>query len=487
MKWKLLCTRIFLVLILSGWAGSALAVSKYTDKENALNLAEALDKGIFRNRLITATFIQSVGKGRYFVKVVLDNGAEHNWDLKRLRALSKQESILLSRNRALLFSSEQTNDFAALDKTRFSQQALAAKVYVKRYKSSDVLAGNKIAFAVSRFNLVHLLGLKAGRDENGYPYHYVLDLENGQREKLSYRDAYFALKEKALLADETEAGMVMHTPYRIREIKPIRLEPLGPSGMGKFGVELTFDRPVELGTSHFPFRFFENGNGAGSPKFVVELTAPNAVLGGKVNTIRSLEFLRNVHVVPDRSNPVRLLMRAAVTPDVINFPPEVEVVGSTVRVSFTKVMDQSVYDRQTLARKALRVRQDRLLHRTLLPEDIGVRKQYRGFMKAGNESLHLARRAEGFKDRYDAYREAMAAFQNAALNATNDLSLDDALRSRNAILGKLPVLVIRHVRGVLRGGAPNTSGLRELLEDAATQTRDKKVRRVIKDLIDRVQ
>ena len=103
MKWKFLCAKISLFLILAGSAGGAMAASKFTDKENALNLAEILDKGVFRNRLITATFIQSVGKGQYFIKAILDNGAEHNWNINRIRALSKQEAIVLSNNRALLF------------------------------------------------------------------------------------------------------------------------------------------------------------------------------------------------------------------------------------------------------------------------------------------------------------------------------------------------------------------------------------------------
>ena len=439
MKWiylcgKVLCGKTALCLLLTGWAGGALAVSKYTDKENALNLAEALDKGIYRNRLVTATFIQSVGKGQYFIKAVLDNGAEHNWNLRRIRALSKNDAIVLSRNRALVFLTDNSNEFAVLDKTRFSQLALIANVYVKRYKSSDVLAGKKIAFGIQRFNLVRLLGVRPGQDEKGYPHRYVLDLENGQREKLSYLDAYYTLHENGLLQDGAGVGAVMRRPYRIEKITPIHLKPLGASGTGKFGVELTFDRPIDLSAGFFPFRFFENGGGSlgtSGAKFVVEVTAPNAVLGRRVKTINSLEYLRNIHVVPDGRNPVRIILRAVVTPAVINFPPEVEVSGSTVRVSFTKVMDQTVYDRQTLARKALRVRQDRLLHRTLTPEEAEMRRRYEGFMDSGNENLHVARRSKSFQHRYDAYQKAQEDYQNAAANATHDLSLEDALRARN--------------------------------------------------------
>ena len=489
MKWKLLCGRISLFLILAGWACGAAAAPKYTDKENALNLAEALDKGIFRNNLITSTFIQSVGKGRYFLKVILDNGAERNWDINQLRAHTKRESIVLKNNRALLFPSEESNKFVTLDKGAFARQALAARVYVKRYESSDVLAGQEIKFGIHRFNLVHLLGMKPGNDEHGYRHHYVLDLENGQRDLLSYLDAYNTFSADGLVVDAASVSPIIRAPYRIQEIKPMRLKPLGPSGTGKFGVELTFDRPLDLQPGHFPFRFFENGNGRKSragarPKFMVEVTAPNAVMGREVAPIETLEFLRQVHVVPDRHNPVRVLMRATVSPEVMNFPPEVEVVGSTVRISFIKVIDQSVFDRQALAQKELRIRQDRLLHRTLSPEEIEMRKSYNERMESGNNQLHTARRAKAFQDRYAAFQQAMEHFQVAASHATNDLALDDALRARNSVMVKLPVLVVDHVRKLLKSGARVNKGpVREMLENASLLTRDRRLLDAIGDLL----
>ncbi len=42
-------------------AASALAAPRYTDRENALAMAEALQNGIFRENLINSTFIQSIG------------------------------------------------------------------------------------------------------------------------------------------------------------------------------------------------------------------------------------------------------------------------------------------------------------------------------------------------------------------------------------------------------------------------------------------
>ena len=157
----MICTRFIrhlsLFLAAAGWAATALSAPQYTDKENALNLAEALDKGIYRNHLITSTFVQSVGKGRFFVKVILDNGGEHNWDLHQIRSRSQSEALVLRNNRALLFPSDGSNDFVTLDKTLFSRTALRARVYTKYYKNSDVLAGQQINFGIHRVKTEYVL------------------------------------------------------------------------------------------------------------------------------------------------------------------------------------------------------------------------------------------------------------------------------------------------------------------------------------------
>ncbi|MCH8884498.1 MAG: hypothetical protein IIA41_13505, partial [SAR324 cluster bacterium] len=280
-------------------AATALAAPRYTDRENALAMAEALQNGIFRENLINSTFIQSIGGERYFIKVVLDNGSEQDWNIDRIRQLSRTESIVLKNNGALLFPSEETNDFVVLDKGRFAQMALQSKVYIKEYRSSDVLAGQRINFAVHRFNLVELLNLVPGSDELGYRHHYLFDLENGQRERLSYLDAYRALERGGLISDPLSVSPVLRAPYRLREIKPHPLQQPPGEPVGHFAVEMVFDRPVELEPGHFPFQFFERPIRRGSPAtdFIVEITFPNAVMPEPVDSIDSLEFLRKIHAV----------------------------------------------------------------------------------------------------------------------------------------------------------------------------------------------
>ncbi len=488
MKWKPFLAEFLFVALLLGWALPAPAASRYTDKVNALDLAETLDKGAYRNRLITSTFIQSVGKGRYQIKVVLENGAEHTWNLDQLRALARREQIVLSANRALLFPTQENNLFVSLNKTEFSRKALRSKVFVKHYPASDVLAGQKLNFGIHRFNLVDLLSIRPGKDEQGYRHHYIIDLENGQREFLSYLDAYHVMAREALVEDPASLDSFVRAPYRVQGIEPIPLQPLGETGKGTFGFEIIYDRPVALEPGHFPFRFIENGNGAGRGRrsdFLVEITSPNSELREPVTPIDSVEFLRHIHVVPDRGNDVRLVFRAGISPEVMNSPPEVKVEGSRVLISFTKVVDQSVADKQARAEEELRVRQDRLLHRTLTEDEVAQREAYMERMKTGEAQRDQARHAKPFRVRFDTMVSAADAFRQAAANASTDLDLQLALRARNEILAKLPTLVVAHARKTIRGGVGAEAGeLRDLLDQAALMTRDRQMLRTIQRLFE---
>lgn len=476
--------QVFLVLLLTGAGWPGHAAPRYTDRENALNLAEALDKGIFQNQLITSTFIQSTGKGRYFIKVILDNGAEENWDLNQLNAFSRGQSLVLQNNRALVFPDGDTNRFVILDKNRFTREALAATVYIKEFGPSDVLVGQKINFGVHRFNLVNLLNTRPDTDEIGYPRHYILDLQNGQREVLSYREAQRVLDGGGLIADPTTVSPVLRAPYRLRALQRHPLQ-AGNGGPELFAVEMVFDRPVQLEPGHFPFRVFERppGQRRGS-NFVVEIAAPNAILAGKVPGIRTLEFLHDVRVVPDPSHPVRVLLRANLSPDVMNFPPQITVAGASVFVSFAKVVDQTVLDQRALLEADLRARQERLLSRTLTTEEIEERRTYRARMGEGDSRSDDARRAQAFAERLQFYHAAVENYRTAAAYAASDRELQEAIRARNELLVRIPLAVVEYVSTELEKDlSPDARSFRGWLEDAAVMTRDPALRTTIRRML----
>ena len=487
MKGTPLLRTLYLSLVGLLLAAQAVAAPRYGTRETALELAEVLDKGVYRNRLITSTFIRSIGKGQYFIKVVLDNGSEQDWTMDRIRQLSRTEAVVLKNNGALLFPSEETNAFVVLDKGRFAQMALQSKVYVKEYRSSDLLGGQKINFAVHRFNLVELLNLVPGSDELGYRHHYLFDLENGQRERLSYLDAYRALERGGLISDPLSVSPVLRAPYRLLEIKPHPLQQPPGEPVGHFAVEMVFDRPVELEPGHFPFQFFERPTRRGSPAtdFIVEITAPNAVMPEPVGSIDTLEFLRKIHVVADPRNPLRLLLRASITPEVMDAPPEVEIRGESVVVTFTKRVDQSIADERSLQEGELRFRQERLLHRMLTEEEIERRRIYRARMLSGLKQRDQALKARSFENRVEILEAALVEFQEAALHASSDLELQDALRGRNAVTSRLPAMIIDHVaQAVQRGRVEDLTGGRGLLEKAALMTRDQSLLQEIRKLLE---
>jgi hypothetical protein len=472
-----------LLLCWSFWAQGA---SRYVDKDTALEVSKVLDKAVFRNNLITSTFIQSAGRDQYLIKVVLDNGAEQDWDLLQIRQWTKDESIVLQKNRVLLFPREHSNAFVVLDKNQFTQKALRARVLVRQYDDSDVLAGQVIRYAVYRFNLVDLLNLNPGTDAQGYRQHYVFDLENGQREFLSYLDAYEVLARNGLIEDPARAGgPVMRIPYQLRAINARELKMV--NGAGRFGLELVFDRPILLDAGHFPFQLYEQGGNGSRSKvespFVVEFTAPNAIIPAEVTPITNLEFLRNIVAVSDNRHQNRVLLRAQISPDVLQQQPEVDVQGQNVLVTFTKVQDQSVFDRKALQEADLRRRQDKLLNGALTQEEITRRSNYRQQMETGVGQMDRARTSKPLQEKLELMLSAIQNFSEAAVAASTDRDLEEALKERNAALIKLPALVIERGQAALKSATPaDRDAARKALDTALNVTREPKTVVTLKEL-----
>lgn len=462
-------------LVLAGLmvpGGPVQAAPRFTNKDTALELARVLDKGVFRGKLISSTFVQSPEVGAYQIKVVLDNGTELNWSIDQIRLWSQNDSITLQKNRVLVFPSLETNEFGILDKNEFTRTALRSRVYAKHYLGSDVLAGQVIHFAIHRFNLVELLGIEPGQDEMGYRHKYVLDFETGQREFLSYLDAWRTLNVGGL-QEAPGNEPVMTAPYRLRGVRARPLQRIVENGTGTFGVELQFDRPVELRPGHFPFRLYERpptqGTQALDNNFVLEITAPNAILPSEVERLEALEFLSSVHAVPDGQHQNRVLLRALIAPEVLTHPPEVDVNGRTVAVTFTKVEDQSVFDRKALHEAELKRRQEKLLAPTLTPEEAERRSLFRQHMETGLGQMDTARAQSDLTARYEILLTALSNFREAAVHASSDLQLEEALRQRNYLAGRLPGLIVEHAR---QAGTADSGRMLELVRAAMQITQD---------------
>jgi hypothetical protein len=450
---------LLLVLLLGG-AVAAPAAPRFTNKDTALELARVLDKGVFRGKLISSTFVQSPEVGDYQIKVVLDDGTELNWSMDQIRLWSQDDSITLQKNRVLVFPSLETNEFGILDKNEFTRKALRARIYAKYYAGSDVLAGQVIDFAIRRFNLVDLLKIHPGHDELGNEQHYILDFETGEREFLSYLDAWRTLNRNGLL-DVPGTEPVMEATYQLEGLKEIPLRRIVENGTGTFGVELQFDRPVQLRPGHFPFRLYERKPAKrGTPldnNFVLEVTAPNAVLPKPVSSFDALEFLDHIRAVPDGEHQNRVLLQAMIAPEVLTQPPEVTVQGRNVQVLFTKVEDQSVFDRKALHEAELKRKQEKLLAPTLSPAEVEQRRLYRQHMETGLGQMDKARAQADLAARYEIMLASLSNFREAAIQSSSDLELSEALRQRNYLIDRLPGLVLEYAKTVAGGGAGDKS------------------------------
>ncbi len=464
----------------------AVAAPKYTDRENALELAKVLDKSVFRNHLVGSTFIQGVGDDRFFIKVVLDNNVSQDWTIDQVHAWSKSEEILLSGNRVLLFPSRQSARFVVFDKNDFARQALKNSIYAKRYASGDPLAGRTIHFEIREFNLVELLGLAPPADPQGYRKHFVFDLVNGQREYLSYLDAQDVLTRNGLLDDPDEAGVVMRRAYRLRQLVPHPIQDNNDDGIARFSVEMIFDQPIGLGAEHFPIRMFEQTVGRHT-EFVLEVVVPNAELGAQLVTIGQLEYLSRIRVIADLQHQKRVLLQARLNPDVLDLPPEIEIADMSVWVNFAKVVDQSVLERRVIYDLDRRIRQEQLIGRSLSAADSRKRRSYLLAMDTGLAQWKLARNEPDFEVKKDLMTTALANFKDAALNATTDRELQDAMRERNAAATRIPLFILDYVRAQLGSArVPEAPVLMSHLSTAVALTRDPQVINLVREFVRRL-
>jgi hypothetical protein len=212
------------------------------------------------------------------------------------------------------------------------------------------------------------------------------------------------------------------------------------------------------------------------------------VLPDEVTPISHLEYLQAIQAVADQRNPNRVLVRANLNPEVMTQAPEVEVKGQSVVLTFTKVQDQSVFDRKALLDAELRRRQDKLLNATLTQDEIARRNSYRQYMDTGMGQVDRARNRPTFQERVDLLVASLANFNEAAVSASTDRDLEEALRQRNMALVKLPQLVMDYATQALRAKpVPDRDQVRKALETVIGLTRDTATLAQLQQLLERVK
>ncbi|HJL85699.1 MAG TPA: hypothetical protein QF623_01105, partial [SAR324 cluster bacterium] len=201
--------------------GSVQAFPEYTSRENAIRLADVLDKGFFRGSRITSVFVKNRGEDEYYLQAILDDGSSRLWTLDSIYDWSKNDDLILSGNRALIFPVAGSTEFDILYKNDFYRMVLQATAYLKIFGPHDPMEGKNIQMAIRKFRIIDF-GEEGSysTDEMGHRYRFVLELENGIREFLTYYDAYRLFQSGAFI-NPSEGEVVHRRPYQVRELAEV--------------------------------------------------------------------------------------------------------------------------------------------------------------------------------------------------------------------------------------------------------------------------
>ncbi|HIO60932.1 MAG TPA: hypothetical protein EYN39_03825, partial [Deltaproteobacteria bacterium] len=141
-------------LLLTCLSLPAFAFPEYTSRQKALKLAAVLDHGYFKSIKISSVFVKNRGKDDYYLQAILDDGSSRKWLINRIREWTQTDELILSKNRALVFPSEQSTDFGVLEKNDFYRTVLNATAFVKTFDKHDILEGKSLVLGVLRFRIL---------------------------------------------------------------------------------------------------------------------------------------------------------------------------------------------------------------------------------------------------------------------------------------------------------------------------------------------
>lgn len=479
------------IAILALSLSQAMAMPKYTDKENAMALARVLDKGNFGRYTVASTYVQNATPKDYYISVILSDGSSHKWYMDQIYKWSRDDKLLLAENRSLLFLDPRDTRFVVLDKNVFHRQALQANVYVKQYNPGDPLEGQKFKYQIKSFNLISPHETAFGRDETGAKFRYIIDLMNGTSELLTYESAYKLLKNNQLLAAKELGSDVLGRAYGVNKIVPSS-KGMIEDGVAQFGVEIQFDSTIALEGENFPIEIYERKlynkrTRHYTKEFVMDITIPNSEKTNMIRPVPSLEYLHNIEVVNNSKYPKRTFLRASFNPKVLDIPPVVYKNSDTsVYVNFFALIDQTVISRGMLLEEKEREKAERQTYRTIrVKKSIKSDSDYGRAFIAGLETQKMALTIKDEQAKIEKLLEAIRQFEESALYAESDAQLYNALTKRNQLRENVITLTMEFIENRLKQpnfGGSSAKNLLDQLDRAETFTGSPEVLKSIEQL-----
>ena len=432
---------------------------QFTTRENAIHLAEILEDSRFRDLKVESVFVKNRTEDEYYLQALLEDGSSRDWLLDRIYEWTLTDQLRLVGNTVLIFPFPDSTEFNVFNKNQFYQQALTSQIYLKRFAEHDILEGRSLPLGIRRFRLLEPgEESRFATDRFGHRYRYVLEMENGMREILTYPMAYDILQRGDLIERLEPDQSVYRRTYKVRDMValPRQLEDEIRS-IYRFGVEVFFDRPVTLSQSLFPFQIVEQNlrdpeTGMRRNQFYVQIVFPNTEKIRDVPGFRTLEYLRFVEITTDVEHQQRVFLRAQVNPDIFELPPYVEITDrNSVIVYFFSVTDQSVTRYQQPVDDTVSVDLPRSVVRMR-----GEESAFEQLYLRAVEQIRAAQRQQDAHLKIQTYIASLDTLQEASLSATSDAQVSQSLKQRDVLLRMLPELIINNTqRKVLEATSRN--------------------------------
>ena len=441
-RWGL--TLLALTFSLPLWAFPA-----YTSRENAIRLAEILDKGQFRNFRIASVFVKNRAETEYYVQAILDDGSSQDWRMDQIYEWTLTDQLVLTKNRVLVFPSVRSTNFNVLDKNEFYRLVLTSKAFVKTYGTHDVLEGKNVTYGVRRFRM-----LQPGENERfktdpqGNRFRYVLELDNGAREVLTYLDAYKLMNRGAFIQNPMKEDIVLNRSFQVRDLVviPRKMED-ELRNIWRFGVEVFFDQPVRLTPDLIPYQVVEQNmrdpeTGIRHNQFFIQIVFPNSEKLREIPGFRTLEYLQHVELITDVEHQQRVFLRAQLAPGIFELPPYIEITDrNSVIVHFFTVTDQSVAHRQQFMNNRVPIEGMETAALTL-PKD----SEFDAHYVQAVENIRSAQRQSSQHLKIETYLSALDHLHEDSLVANTDQELSQSLMQRDVLLKILPDLIIANAQ-----------------------------------------
>ena len=301
-----------------------IASPKYTDIQNARSLASVLMHSSIEENFLVAIDIKKVSNEKYYLEGIAQTGKIYKLFISYLQKLTRNEKIFLRDNKVLVFPFLESSSFVVLDRKEFRKVALNAKSYLKYYRGDDPLAGQSILHAIKAIDIVpYAVESRFGSNPQGNIYHYSIELHNGEKDYITYYDAYKLLEEQRLLAGTYPEVQAMDKVYSIADVQLQNLD-LNLGGTPQFSIRLTLSQDNLLTEEMIGIEILEQKK---YKDYLLYITVPNTVISRKFDLANRHEYLTNIDIVNDARYISRTLLKMRFNPLLTNLAPQISKFG----------------------------------------------------------------------------------------------------------------------------------------------------------------